>query len=113
MNELSISGTDPYFISCRRKLSAADIMLCFNERKCMKKPRIKLLEAVALTEDLSGWKLRAGEVGTVVELLGQDAYEVEFCDEQGETYAEPALRGNQIVPLHTQGKALKTALVER
>ena len=78
----------------------------------MKKRKIKLLEAVALTEDLPTRKLRAGEVGTVVELLGLDAYEVEFCNERGETYAELALRGDQIVPLHTKGKALATALVE-
>src|SRR5688572_32342593 len=42
-------------------------------------------------------KLRAGEVGTVVELLGPDVYEVEFCNEHGETYAEFALRGDQVV----------------
>ncbi len=79
----------------------------------MKKLKIKLLEAVALTEDLPQRKLRAGEVGTVVELLADGAYEVEFCSERGETYAEIALRGDQIVPLHTRGKALTTALVER
>jgi hypothetical protein len=57
-------------------------------------------------------KLQAGEVGTVVELLGPDAYEVEFCDDSGETYAQFALRGDQLIPLHTRGKALATALVE-
>src|SRR5437867_2347214 len=52
----------------------------------MKKRPIKLLEAVALMEDLPERKLRAGEVGTVVEVLDQNVYEVEFCDEQGQTY---------------------------
>jgi len=78
----------------------------------MKKTKIKLLAAVALVEDLPERKLRAGEVGTVVELLGPDAYEVEFCDKRGETYAEFALRGDQLIPLHTRGRALATALVE-
>lgn len=78
----------------------------------MKKRKIKLLEAVALTGDLPDRKLRAGEVGTVVEFLGPDVYEVEFCNERGETYAEFAVRGDQIVPLHSRGKALTTALVE-
>jgi len=88
-------------------------MLCFSAKKgFMKKRKIKLLEAVALTEDLPQRKLRAGEVGTVVELLGPDAFEVEFCNERGETYAEFALRGDQIIPLHTRGKALATALVK-
>ncbi|MBM3853462.1 MAG: DUF4926 domain-containing protein [Verrucomicrobia bacterium] len=77
----------------------------------MKKPKIKLLEAVALTEDLPARKLRAGEVGTVVELLRGDVYEVEFCNERGETYAELALGEDQIVPLHTRGRALAAVLV--
>ena len=78
----------------------------------MKMRPIKLLEAVALLEDLPERKLRAGEVGTVVEVLDPNVYEVEFCDEQGETYAELALRGEQIVPLHTKGKPLKSVLAE-
>ena len=77
----------------------------------MKSRKIRLLEAVALAEDLPERRLRAGEVGTVVELLGPDAYEVEFCNERGETYAELALRGDQLIPLHTRGKALTRPLV--
>jgi hypothetical protein len=94
-------------------LSAADDMLCFTAKtNNMKKTKIKLLEAVALIEDLPERNLRAGEVGTVVELLGPGAYEVEFCDDHGETYAECALRGDQFIPLHTRGRALATPLVE-
>jgi hypothetical protein len=52
-------------------------------------------------------KLKRGEVGTVVEVLAPDAYEVEFCDDEGRTYVELALRGEQIVALHNQGEALK------
>lgn len=70
---------------------------------------IELLDAVALREDLPARKLRAGEVGTVVELLQDDAYEVEFCDEDGQTYAEFTLCSDQIVPLHNRGKALRLA----
>ena len=51
--------------------------------------------------------IKRGEVGTVVELLAPDVYEVEFCDEEGQTYVELALRGNQLVTLHNQGEALK------
>jgi len=71
---------------------------------------IKLLDTVALVEDLPARELRAGEVGTVVELLGEGVYEVEFCDADGQTYAEFALSSDQIMPLHNQGKALKVAL---
>jgi hypothetical protein len=73
----------------------------------MAKKKIKLLDTVALLEDLPERKLKSGEVGTVVEILAPDVYEVEFCDEDGQTYAELALRGDQLVILHNQGEALK------
>jgi hypothetical protein len=73
----------------------------------MKSPKVKLLDTIALLQDIPTRKLKRGEVGTVVEILARDVYEVEFCDDDGETYAELALRGNQIIPLHNQGEALK------
>ncbi len=69
--------------------------------------KIKILDTVALLEDLSERKLKRGEVGTVVETLAPDVYEVEFCDDEGQTYMELALRADQIVTLHNQGEALK------
>jgi len=78
----------------------------------MKTKPIRLLDAVALLEDLPTRKLRAGEVGTVVEVLDAGVYEVEFCDEDGRTYAELALRADQVVPLHNRGQALRMALAE-
>jgi hypothetical protein len=77
------------------------------EEKIMAKRKIKLLSTVALNKDLRGRKLKRGEVGTVVEVLAPDVYEVEFCDEDGQTYAELALRGDQLIPLHNQGESLK------
>jgi hypothetical protein len=47
------------------------------------KAKIELLSTVALNEDLPGRKLKRAEVGTVVEVLAPDVYEVEFCDEDG------------------------------
>jgi len=73
----------------------------------MAKRKIKLLSTVALAEDLPGRKLKRGEVGTVVELLAPHVYEVEFCNEEGETYAELALREEQLIPLHNRGESLK------
>ena len=69
--------------------------------------KIKILDTVALLEDLLERKLKRGEVGTVVETLAPDVYEVEFCDDEGQTYMELALRADQIVTLHNQGEALK------
>ena len=62
----------------------------------------QLLDVVALTEDLPGRGLRRGQVGTVVEVLGGDAYEVEFSDNDGRTYAILALRTDQVMVLHHQ-----------
>jgi predicted nucleic-acid-binding protein len=76
----------------------------------MKCKAIKLLDTVALLEDLPARKLRAGEVGTVVEILDDDVFEVEFCDAEGETYAQFALRSGQIMPLHSRGKSLRAVL---
>ena len=69
--------------------------------------QIQLLDTVALLEDLPQRNLIRGEVGTVVEILSPNAFEVEFCDDDGETYAEFALRAEQLVVLHNQGKALQ------
>ncbi|MEI6395157.1 MAG: DUF4926 domain-containing protein [Verrucomicrobiota bacterium] len=78
----------------------------------MSKKAIKLLDTVALREDLPARKLRAGEVGTVVEILEHHFYEVEFCDESGQTYAEFALPKDQLIALHNRGKSLKMMLAE-
>lgn len=55
---------------------------------------------VALTEPIPQKGLDAGQVGTIVEMLGRDTYEVEFSDDNGKTYAHLALKRSQILPLH-------------
>ena len=66
------------------------------------KQRIKLLDVVALTEDLPNCKLRRGQVGTVVELLDPGVFEVEFTDNDGRTFASLALKENQLLVLYYQ-----------
>lgn len=61
---------------------------------------IRLLDVVALTADLPDRGLRQGQVGTVVETLDDDAYEVEFSDNEGRAYATAALKGDQLLVLH-------------
>lgn len=68
---------------------------------------LKVLDTVALVEDLPGRKLKRREVGTIVEILAPGVYEVEFCDDEGQTYADPALKREQVVPLHNRGEALR------
>lgn len=64
------------------------------------KTKVKLLDVVALTEDLPNHKLERGQVGTVVELLTPDVYEVEFTDNDGRAYAELAVKGDNLLVLH-------------
>jgi len=59
----------------------------------------RLLDVVALLTDVPEHRLVRGQVGTVVEIL-DGAYEVEFCDEEGVTYAELALERGQLLVLH-------------
>ena len=61
---------------------------------------IKLLDVVALLEDLPERGLRRGQVGTVVELLAAGVFEVEFSDDKGKTYASLALHTDQLIVLH-------------
>ena len=61
---------------------------------------IQLLEVVALTLDLPEVILRRGQVGTVVDILdGGRAFEVEFGDRNGRTYASLGLRPGQVIVL--------------
>jgi len=61
---------------------------------------IKLLDVVALTRDVPERAIRRGQVGTVVEELESDTFEVEFSDDDGRTYATAALPASQLLLLH-------------
>ena len=63
-------------------------------------PALELLSEVALLRDLPEQGLVRGQVGTVVELLSPAAAEVEFCDDQGRTYAMAALKAEELIRLH-------------
>jgi hypothetical protein len=54
------------------------------------KPTIQLLDVVALTEGFGS--LAKGSLGTVVEVWSDDAFEVEFINDQGYTLAIETLR---------------------
>jgi hypothetical protein len=61
---------------------------------------LELLSVVALLEDIPDQALVRGQVGTIVEQLGPDVYEVEFSDDEGRTYASLPLRAHQLLQLH-------------
>jgi len=60
---------------------------------------IKLLDVVALTTDVAEQGLLRGQVGTIVEVFPPDAFEVEFIDADGRTYALATLRTDQLLLL--------------
>ena len=61
---------------------------------------IKLLDVVALTENLQTEGLRRGEVGTVVEKWGDGIFEVEFSDDTGKAYAFAAVPAEKLMKLY-------------
>ena len=67
---------------------------------------MKLLDVVALLEDLPQLKLYRGQVGTIVEVYEPNVFEVEFSDTTGQAYALETLRAEQLILLHHQ--ALQT-----
>jgi Domain of unknown function (DUF4926) len=60
----------------------------------------KLLDVVALTQDLTELDLYRGQVGTIVEVYEPGVFEVEFSDTQGKTYALETLHSEQLMVLH-------------
>ena len=63
---------------------------------------VALLEDVCTTHFESGAPLllRRGDTGTIVLLYDDDAYEVEFADQSGRTYAMLPLAGDRLLLLH-------------
>lgn len=61
---------------------------------------VQVLDVVALIVDIPTRGLCRGQVGTVVEKLGPDAFEVEFADDDGRTYASLGLRADQFMVLY-------------
>lgn len=61
---------------------------------------IKELDVVALLRDIPDAKLAKGQVGTVVETLGESAYEVEFCGDDGRAYAILGVAAKDLMVLH-------------
>ena len=63
---------------------------------------MKLLNTVALWEDLPTLNLYRGQVGTIVEECERCVFEVEFVDAKGRTYALETLEASQLMLLQDQ-----------
>ena len=60
---------------------------------------MKLLDVVALLDDVPEKALQRGQVGTIVELLAPGVFEVEFSDLEGRVYAQAALPATSLMVL--------------
>jgi len=61
---------------------------------------VQLLDVVALTADSPELGLSVGQVGTVVELLFEQVFEVESSDDNGVAYAMAASSQANLIVLH-------------
>jgi hypothetical protein len=61
--------------------------------------KINELDVVALLRDIPEAKLVQGQVGTVVETLGESAYEVEFSGDDGRAYAMLGIKKEDLMVL--------------
>ena len=61
---------------------------------------MKLLDVVALLEDLPELELYRGQVGTIVEEYEPGVFEVEFSDTEGRSYALETLKQKQLMVLY-------------
>lgn len=63
--------------------------------------KFKLLDSVVLIHDLSEFGLRAGDLGTVVEVYKPDGLEVEFVKASGETLAVITVPEKEVRPIES------------
>jgi hypothetical protein len=61
---------------------------------------MKLLDIVALLEDLPELGLYRGQVGTIVEVYETGIFEIEFSDTTGRAYAIETLPEHKLMLLH-------------
>ena len=66
----------------------------------MNHKQLKLLDVVAILEDMPKYGLRRGEVGTIVESLAPDVWLVEFSNNNGEEYAMASIKTEALIRLY-------------
>ena len=61
--------------------------------------KYKLLDVVALLIDIPEKKLVQGQVGTIVEILDTGVFEIEFCNNKGNTIASISVKEKDLLLL--------------
>ena len=64
--------------------------------------KFEITDVVALASPGGYAEVKLGQVGTIVEVLGtyNDVYEIEFCDEEGRTLHQEAIKENHLLKLY-------------
>jgi hypothetical protein len=70
----------------------------------MKTVSFKTFDVVALLRDLPEKSLVRGQVGTIVEQLDENVFEVEFANKKGETLSVETLRDSDLFLLHFESE---------
>lgn len=65
---------------------------------------IKILDVVATLKAFPEHRILKGEVGTVVEQLDEEMFEVEFSNKKGHTVYMVSLHAQDLMLLHFQGE---------
>lgn len=74
---------------------------------------LALLSMVALMEDVPEKGLVRGQVGTIVKRLESGVYEIDFSDDNGQTYASAALPADLLMPLYHEPEHYITRTTEQ
>ena len=80
-----------------RRFPSAYHLLCQIVR--MEVSIYKVLDVVALMRDVSNKNLSKGQVGTIVEILDDNVFEVEFSNRTGETIVSLAIPAKHLMLL--------------
>lgn len=70
------------------------------KRNHINEAKLKILDVIALLKDIPGKKLAKGQVGTIVEVLDGEVYEVEFANKKSQTTASLPLKTRDMMLLH-------------
>lgn len=70
------------------------------KRNHINEAKLKILDVIALLKDIPGKKLAKGQVGTIVEVLDGEVYEVEFANKKSQTTASLRLKTRDMMLLH-------------
>jgi len=71
----------------------------------------KLLDVIALLENIPEKKLSSGEIGTIVEQLDDNVYEVEFSDKNGRTYEMAAIDIEKMLVLQFKEESILDEII--